>query len=284
MNGPHQIDSLDDPRIEPFRDVRDRDLRGRDGLFMAESELVLQRLLRQPERLHALLLSPEKFSRLEGALADLPDAVPIYIADLELMGRIAGFHVHRGVLATGQRPSSEELNASALLAGFKNSNRCTLLMATGITNVDNMGSLFRNAAAFGVDAVILDANCCDPLYRKSIRVSMGHVLGMPWAIAEDWVETLGLLRTSLGMQVWAAECDSRSVPATSIGQPDRLAIVMGPEGSGLDERTLEVCSSIVEIPMSIGVPSLNVATAAAILLWERSRVISEQRDQGSIGC
>ncbi|MCH2153660.1 MAG: RNA methyltransferase, partial [Phycisphaerales bacterium] len=202
----------------------------------------------------------------------------------ELMGRIAGFHVHRGVLATGQRPSSEELNASALLAGFKNSNRCTLLMATGITNVDNMGSLFRNAAAFGVDAVILDANCCDPLYRKSIRVSMGHVLGMPWAIAEDWVETLGLLRTSLGMQVWAAECDSRSVPATSIGQPDRLAIVMGPEGSGLDERTLEVCSSIVEIPMSIGVPSLNVATAAAILLWERSRVISEQRDQGSIGC
>ena len=284
MNGPHQIESLDDPRIEPFRDVRDRDLRGRDGLFMAESELVLQRLLRQPERLHALLLSPEKFSRLEGALADLPDAVPIYIADLELMGRIAGFHVHRGVLATGQRPSSEELNASALLAGFKNSNRCTLLMATGITNVDNMGSLFRNAAAFGVDAVILDANCCDPLYRKSIRVSMGHVLGMPWAIAEDWVETLGLLRTSLGMQVWAAECDSRSVPATSIGQPDRLAIVMGPEGSGLDERTLEVCSSIVEIPMSIGVPSLNVATAAAILLWERSRVISEQRDQGSIGC
>ena len=284
MNGPHQIDSLDDPRIEPFRDVRDRDLRGRDGLFMAESELVLQRLLRQPERLHALLLSPEKFSRLEGALANLPDAVPIYIADLELMGRIAGFHVHRGVLATGHRPSSEELDASTLLAGFKNSNRCTLLMATGITNVDNMGSLFRNAAAFGVDAVILNANCCDPLYRKAIRVSMGHVLGMPWAIAEDWVATLGLLRTSLGMQVWAAECDSRSVPATSIGQPDRLAIVMGPEGSGLDERTLEACSSIVEIPMSIGVPSLNVATAAAILLWERSRVISEQRDQRSIGC
>ncbi|MBG79551.1 MAG: rRNA methyltransferase [Phycisphaerae bacterium] len=284
MNGPHQIDSLDDPRIEPFRDVRDRDLRGRDGLFMAESELVLQRLLRQPERLHALLLSPEKFSRLEGALANLPDAVPIYIADLELMGRIAGFHVHRGVLATGHRPSSEELDASTLLAGFKNSNRCTLLMATGITNVDNMGSLFRNAAAFGVDAVILNANCCDPLYRKAIRVSMGHVLGMPWAIAEDWVATLGLLRTSLGMQVWAAECDSRSVPATSTGQPDRLAIVMGPEGSGLDERTLEACSSIVEIPMSIGVPSLNVATAAAILLWERSRVISEQRDQRSIGC
>ena len=283
MNGPHQIQSLDDPRIEPFRDVRDRDLRGRDGLFMAESELVLQRLLRQPERLHALLLSPEKFSRLEESLADLPDSVPVYVADLDLMGRIAGFHVHRGVLATGHRPSASELEVSGILERLDVSSPCTLLMATGITNVDNMGSLFRNAAAFGIDAVLLDVNCCDPLYRKAIRVSMGHVLGMPWAIVEDWLGTLQMLQSELGMEAWAAECDPRSVSATTLSEPDRLAIVMGPEGSGLDEQTLQACSSIVEIPMAAGVPSLNVATAAAILLWERSRRTAEQMNRSSAG-
>jgi tRNA G18 (ribose-2'-O)-methylase SpoU len=250
---------------------------------MAESELVLQRLLRQPERLHALLLSPEKFSRLKESLADLPDSVPVYVADLELMGRIAGFHVHRGVLATGQRPAASELEVSRILERLDVSSPCTLLMATGITNVDNMGSLFRNAAAFGIDAVILDVNCCDPLYRKAIRVSMGHVLGMPWAIAEDWLGTLGILQSELGIEAWAAECDPRSVAATTLGEPDRLAIVMGPEGSGLDEQTLQACSSIVEIPMAAGVPSLNVATAAAILLWERSRRTAEQLNQSSAG-
>ncbi|MCH2132904.1 MAG: RNA methyltransferase [Phycisphaerales bacterium] len=271
MNGPHPVASLDDPRVEPFRDVRDRDLRGRDGLFMAESELVLRRLLRQPERLHSLLLSPEKFDRLQDELLALPEAVPVLVADLEVISDIAGFHVHRGVLAAGHRPSPEQVSVPAVMSTIDSAGDCTLLLATGITNVDNMGALFRNAAAFGVDAVILDATCCDPLYRKAIRVSMGHVLGLPWAMTGNWLDDLKALRSQWGVHLVAAECHDRSQSVISCTPPERTGFIVGSEGHGLDADTLAACDAVVEIPMATGVPSLNVATAAAILLWERRR-------------
>ena len=265
------IKSIDDPRVDAFRDVRDRDLRGRDGLFMAESELVLRRLLRRPDRLHSLLISREKWTRLESSLANLPDSVPIYVADLDVMGDIAGFHVHRGVLALGQRPPAHEVSLDHVMEGLDSSSPSTLLLATGITNVDNMGSLFRNAAAFGIDAVVLDGSCCDPLYRKSIRVSMGHVLGVPWAVTEDWTGSLDRLRREWGFHLMAAECEQRSRCISTVEFPDHVGLIMGAEGSGLDDETLSACDSIVEIPMAREVPSLNVATAAAILMWERRR-------------
>lgn len=271
MNQPCLIKSLDDPRVDAFRDVRDRDLRGRDGFFMAESELVLRRLLRQPERLHSLLVSREKWDRLESELQDLPESIPIYVADLNVIGEVAGFHVHRGVLAIGHRPDARELSMDHVLGGLDRSTPRTLLLAMGITNVDNMGSLFRNAAAFGIDAIILDGSCCDPLYRKSIRVSMGHVLGVPWAVTEDWGASLEELKGRWGIHLVAAECDQRSRCVSDFPFPDHVGLVMGTEGAGLDEQTLSICDSIVEIPMAREVPSLNVATAAAVLMWERRR-------------
>ncbi|MBG85007.1 MAG: rRNA methyltransferase [Phycisphaerae bacterium] len=271
MNRPCLINSLDDPRVDAFRDVRDRDLRGRDGFFMAESELVLRRLLRQPERLHSLLVSREKWGRLESELRDLPDSIPIYVADLDVIGEVAGFHVHRGVLALGHRPDARELSMTHVLEGLDRSRPRTLLLATGITNVDNMGSLFRNAAAFGIDAIILDGTCCDPLYRKSIRVSMGHVLGVPWAVTEDWIGSLGELKDRWGVHLVAAECDERSRCVSVFPFPEHVALIVGAEGAGLDEGTRSICDSIVEIPMAREVPSLNVATAAAIFMWERRR-------------
>ena len=271
MNGPHRVESLDDPRIEPYRDVRDRDLRGRDGLFMAESELVLRRLVRQPERLQSLLVSPEKLDRLKDVLEVLPEPVPVYVADLDLMSGIAGFHVHRGVLASGIRPSPESLRVENVMDNLDPEAACTLLLARGLTNVDNMGALFRNAAGFGVDAIILDDACCDPLYRKSIRVSMGHALSIPWAIADDWMSTLELLKSRWGCCLAAAECTPGSIPADNMGLPARSGLVLGSEGPGLDNATISACDRVVEIPMSAGVPSLNVATAAAILLWEIRR-------------
>ncbi|MEE2908586.1 MAG: RNA methyltransferase [Planctomycetota bacterium] len=271
MNGPHLIQALDDPRVDSFRDVRDRDLRGRDGLFMAESELVIRRLIRQPERLHSVLLSPEKHDRLQDVLQTLPESVPVYIADLAMMGEIAGFHVHRGALATGHRPPAESLIVEHVMGALDMAQGCTLLLARGLTNVDNMGALFRNAAAFGVDAVILDDACCDPLYRKAIRVSMGHVLAVPWAIADDWIKTLQSLQSRWGVHLAAAECRPSSVSAAHMNLPERAGLVLGSEGHGLDDETLEACDAVIEIPMADGIPSLNVATASAILLWERRR-------------
>ena len=165
MNGPHDVTDPGDPRVEAFRDVRDRDLRGRDGLFMAESELVLRRLLATPDRLQSLLLSHGKYEALADVLATLPDDVPVHVASLDLLSGIAGFHVHRGVLAAGHRPDDAALELDRALGHLRGPDRCTLLLAEGITNVDNMGSLFRNAAALGVDGVVLDDACCDPLYR-----------------------------------------------------------------------------------------------------------------------
>tara|TARA_Y100000589_G_scaffold156383_2_gene148948 strand:- start:14983 stop:15816 length:834 start_codon:yes stop_codon:yes gene_type:complete len=275
VNGPHDVTDPGDPRVGVFRDVRDRDLRGRDGLFMAESELVLRRLLATPDRLQSLLLSHGKFEALRDTLDVLPDDVPVYTASLELLGGIAGFHVHRGVLASGHRPEDADLRLDRSLGHLRETDRCTLLLAEGITNVDNMGSLFRNAAALGVDGVVLDPTCCDPLYRKAIRVSMGHVFTVPWAIASsgEWPAVLSRLRDDWGCRLLAAERCDGAQPIWNIDWTARCGLLVGAEGDGLTEATLAACDAVVEIPMHGEVPSVNVAAAAAICLYERMRSV-----------
>jgi len=268
---PEHITTLDDPRLEPFRDVRDRDLRGRDGLFMAESEMVLRRLLKRPERIHLVLLSAERYEKLAPELAILSDDVPVFVADIGLMTQLAGFHVHRGVLATGRRPAPAELTLDAALGHLRDVPRVTLLLAEGLTNVDNMGALFRNAAAFAVDGIVLDPTSCDPLYRKSVRVSMGHVLSVPWAIASGWPGDLDRLREEWGMTLVAAEVTGDARPAWDLPADDRLGLVFGSEGHGLSGPVLDRCDAVAQIPMAGEVPSLNVAVASAVFLYERGR-------------
>lgn len=275
MNGPHVVTDPGDSRVEVFRDVRDRDLRGRDGLFMAESELVLRRLLATPHRLHALLLSQGKYEQLEDLLVGLPESVPVHTASLELLGDVAGFHVHRGVLAAGIRPEAPDLELDAALGHLRDVDDCTLLLAEGITNVDNMGSLFRNAAALGVDGVVLDPSCCDPLYRKSIRVAMGHVFTVPWAEvgpdADAWKMALERLRSEWNCTLLGAECCDDARPLWDVQWPRRCGLLVGSEGDGLSAASLAACDVVVEIPMHGEVPSVNVASAAAICLYERLR-------------
>lgn len=278
MNGPHLVTDPADTRLEVFRDVRDRDLRGRDGIFMAESELVLQRLLSTPHRLHSLLLSPNKFERFADRLKVLPDSVPVYTAEIEIMGAISGFHIHRGVLAAGIRPTASAMRPEHALAHLRGDGPCTMLVAEGVTNVDNIGTFFRNASAFGVDGLLFDATCCDPLYRKAVRVSMGHVLSVPWAMAAegDWLETLQLLRDEWGMTLIAAESGCESIPLWDLKWPERCAIVVGAEGPGLPDSTRAACDRVVEIPMHGNVPSVNVALASGICLYERTRGARDQ--------
>lgn len=270
---------MDDPRVDVYRNVRDADLRGRDDLFMAESELVLRRLLRAPHRLHSILLSPEKYARLKSALDDLPDNVPVYVADLTLMHEIAAFHIHRGVLAAGYRLQPQQLTLDAALWHLVEDPddlrridlHVALLILEGITNVDNMGALFRNAAAFGVNGIVLDPTCCDPLYRKAIRVSMGHVLSIPYAVSDNWPGDLERLRNEWGLTLIAAESHQRALPPWQMPRATRTGIVFGSEGHGISQHALQRCDAICAIPMSNQVPSINVAVASAVMLYELRR-------------
>ena len=265
------IDSLDDPRVEFFRDVRDRDLRGREKLFMAESELVLRRLLRTPHRLKALFLSPKKLRRLEDALEVLQADVPVYVADVDLMTRIAGFNVHRGVLAAGVRPHEDELSIDGVLGHLQGAERLRFVIAEGLTNVDNMGGIFRNAAAYGMDAVVLDPRCCDPLYRKAIRVSMGHTLSVRWAICRNWPGDLLRLKEQWGITLIGAEVTEEGRPLWEMPRDPRVGLLFGSEGHGLSAEALRACDVVCQIPMAGDVPSLNVATTSAVFMYELTR-------------
>jgi tRNA G18 (ribose-2'-O)-methylase SpoU len=268
MRPPIDITSIDDPRVEVFRDVRDRDLKGRGRLFMAESEMVLRRMLATPWRIHSLLLSPNKFERLRGTLAELPGHVPVYLAGVEMMTAIAGFRIHRGVLAAGVRPTADELSIDSALGAIRGRTRSALLLVEGVTNVDNMGALFRNAAAFGMDGVLLDRGCCDPLYRKAIRVSMGHVLSMPYAISSDWTSDLARLKKEWGVRLIGLELSPGARPAWEMTRQERAGLIVGGEERGLSRATLAMCDEVCEIPMARKGASLNVATAAAVGMHE----------------
>jgi tRNA G18 (ribose-2'-O)-methylase SpoU len=260
------VTSLDDSRVDQYRSVRDADLRGRQHLCMVESEMVVRRLLNSNWQIHSLFLSPQKYERLAPFIED--NSLQVFVADVSLMSDISGFHIHRGTLALVHRPSKETLRIQKLIQSLHGKKRITLLFAEGITNVDNIGALFRNAAAFGVDALVLDATCCDPLYRKAIRVSMGHALSIPWAVTIDWMKELKELKSTLGIQLIGCETGVNSKPIWEVAPSSKMGLVMGEEKNGLSACTLELCDEVVEIPMTKTVPSVNVAVASAVGLYE----------------
>ncbi len=256
------IDDPGDPRIAAYREVRERDLVGRQGLFVAEGEVVLRVLTQSPLMdCVSVLLAEKRVAGLADALARLPLEVPVYAAGQAVMDAIVGFPIHRGILALGRRrvsPSAAELLA-ALPAG-----RATVLVLNGIANHDNMGGLFRNAAAFCADAVLVDADCCDPLYRKAIRVSVGASLRVPFARlarGEDVVEVLG----AAGFEALALSPRGETSLA-DLRRPERAAVLLGAEGPGLAEEVMARCRT-VSIPMAAGFDSLNVAVTGGIVLW-----------------
>jgi tRNA G18 (ribose-2'-O)-methylase SpoU len=257
------IDDLSDPRIEAYRDIRERDLVGRQGCFVAEGETVLRVLAGQDRhRPLSVLIAPKRREKLAPILRTLPDNLPVYLAEQPVLDAIAGFELHRGILALAER--APEMSADALLAGL--GPRALVLGLVGIGNHDNMGGLFRNAAAFGVDAVLLDATCCDPLYRKAIRVSVGGVLRVPYAtVAGDMVRVL--LRHGLEP---VALSPAGETALHDLVPPRRAALLLGAEGPGLPDAVMAVCTT-VSIPMAGGFDSLNVATTSGIALHHLRR-------------
>ena len=254
------IDDPDDPRISAYRDIRERDLVGRDGQFIAEGEVVLKIFLtsgrHQPL---SLLIAEKRLAKLAPLLDRVPETVPIYVAGQTVLDAIAGFPLHRGILALGR--SAQMPTASDLLAGL--GRRALVVMLFGISNHDNMGGIFRNVAAFGADAVILDPGCCDPLYRKAIRVSVGTTLMVPFARLHPSEDAIGTL-TEQGFEPIALS-PAGDTTLARLARPDRAAVLLGTEGTGLPADVM-TRSRKVGIPMAAGVDSLNVATTSGIVL------------------
>lgn len=248
-----------EPRISAYRDIRERDLVGRHGRFVAEGEVVLRYLLSPGSRFEAesVLIAENRIDGLASLLAEV--AAPVFVASQAVMDQIVGFPIHRGILGIGRIGAPVE--PGALLAAPGPQDR--VLVVCGIGNHDNMGGLFRAAAGFGAKAVILDSTSCDPLYRKAIRVSVGATLLTPFARLEPGADLVDLLQAS-GFEPWALtpSFDEALHRVRPLGP---TAVIVGAEGPGLPTALMARCRR-VGIPMAHGFDSLNVATAAAIAL------------------
>ncbi len=258
-----------DPRLDDFRDLnsvdRRPDLPTGKGLVIAEGVLVVQRMLASRFVPRAMLGTDRRLTELGSDLDGL-DA-PFYRASAEVMADAVGFHLNRGVLASASR--APELTVAQVIDGAR-----TVAVLEGVNDHENLGSVFRNAAGLGVDAVVFGAGCADPLYRRAVRVSMGHALLVPFARAESWPDDLNILRDSdfrlLAMTPNpAAQTIAEVMPGLA---EDPVAILVGAEGPGLKEHTMRSSDVRVRIPMARGTDSLNVATAAALAFYERDRL------------
>jgi tRNA G18 (ribose-2'-O)-methylase SpoU len=252
------VTSLADDRLDDYRDLRDVTLRtsleAEHGLFIAEGEKVIRRALAAGCRPRSLLMAPRWVDSLIDVLHGV-DA-PIFVADEALVESVSGFHVHRGALASFERRALPSVGE--LLDGARR-----IIVLEDINDHTNVGAIFRNAAAFGMDAVLLSPRCADPLYRRSIKVSMGAVFSVAWTRIDDWYAGPDLLRDA-GFQVLALTPadDAVSIGAVTLG--GRVALLLGSEGHGLSPRWLQAANERVHIPMSGDVDSLNVAAASAI--------------------
>lgn len=276
----HSADLSADPRLADYTRLKDVALRSKlepeRGLYMAESTNVIMRALQIGHAPRSFLMAERWLPGLAPLIAEStgsPDGgeVPIFTADEALLQEITGFHLHRGALAAMQRPllpSVSELLAAA--RGGAPARRVAIL--EDLVDHTNVGAAFRSAAALGVDAVLVTPSCADPLYRRSVRVSMGTVFQVPWTRLEAWPAVDELHEAGFTVAALALSEDSipldefiASPACTSPGA--RLALVMGTEGDGLTRRTIAACDAVVRIPMSGGVDSLNVAAASAVVFW-----------------
>lgn len=257
---PIKIDDPQDSRVAAYLDIRERDLTGRHGRFVAEGKVVLDVLLSAGRfAAESVLVLENRLAGLDDILRKAPADLPIYVAASEVMDRIAGFHMHRGILAIGSKGAPQP--AEALLGTLPAD--ALIVVLVGIANHDNMGSIFRNAAAFGADALFIDATSCDPLYRKAIRVSVGAALKVPFASFSDTEAFVGTLGEMGFDQV--ALSPGGATDIRDAGSAKRLALYLGTEGEGLPKSLLARLRT-VRIAMSKGFDSLNVAAASAIAL------------------
>lgn len=259
-----RLDSADDARVKDYGKLTDTQLRrsveAAQGLYIAESSKVLRRALAAGHRPRSFFMAEKWLDSLADVFAAHPE-VPVYCGSDAVLEEITGFHLHRGALAAMDRP--EPVDFRSLLPGARR-----LAVLEDIVDHTNLGAIFRSAAALDVDAVLISPRCADPLYRRSIRVSMGTVFQVPWARLLQWPDDLAVLQDAGFRTVALALADDAlSLDQLAADPPERLALILGTEGEGLSETTLAAADASVMIPMSGGVDSLNVAAASAVAFW-----------------
>lgn len=265
------ISDPQDPRIADYRDVRDRDLKGRGGLFMAEGAVVLREMTRSARfAFESVLIAQNRVSAMADWIAGLPGDVPVHVADGAVMDAIAGFPIHRGVLALARR--GDPLTPEILLADAPAD--ALVVACFGITNHDNLGGIFRNAAAFGAAAILLDPQCCDPLYRKALRVSVGAAARVPFAQLDpapgDAGNACALLRSHGFEPLALSPRGTLTLAQAASLHTGRRALLLGSEGPGLAPDLIAAATS-VRIDMAGDFDSLNVATTSGIALYALTR-------------
>lgn len=258
-----------DPRLVDYTDLTDVALRSRrepdEGLYMAESAEVIGRALDAGHRPRSILMEERWVEPLSGLIERAESAaggsLPVYVAPPPIVHGITGFRMHRGALAAMQRPGLPAVGALLVVPG-----RRRLVILEDIVDHTNVGAIIRSVAALGGDAILVTPRCADPLYRRSVRVSMGTVFQVPWTRIDPWPAGAQTLREH-GFTVAALALSDDAVPLDTFEAPERLALVLGTEGHGLSAATVAATDVVVRIPMSGGVDSLNVAAAAAVALW-----------------
>jgi tRNA G18 (ribose-2'-O)-methylase SpoU len=259
-----EIDGADDARLADYRSLTDVALRTSfeppHGLFIAEGALVIERALDAGYALRSALMTPKWLEDSQQWLAR--SSAPVFLGSDAVLKSLTGFHVHRGALASVHRRALPSLDE--VLAGARR-----LAVIEDIVNHTNLGAIFRTAAALGLDGVVISPQAADPLYRRAVRVSMGAVFTVPYARATSWPGAIADLRAT-GFRTFALTPapGALALGALKIGSEDRIAIVVGTEGEGLSREAIDACDAAVQIPMSAGIDSLNVATAAGIAFWE----------------
>ncbi|WP_080796043.1 TrmH family RNA methyltransferase [Corynebacterium pacaense] len=265
----------EDPRLADFRDLNHSDSRpdlpGGRGLVIAEGPLVVGRLLESRFPVRAVVGFGGKLDSFLAANAggkELGDDIPVYEVSREVLAEVAGFDMHRGLLASADRP--EPLSVAEVLEGAR-----TVVVLEGVGDHENIGSMFRNAAGMGVDAILFGNGCADPLYRRVVRVSMGHVLRLPFAHLEGgyttWQHSLDQLRREGFHLVSLTPDPAAEHIEDALAGHDRVALLVGAEGPGLSEHAMRATDVRARIPMAPGTDSLNLATSAAIAFYERDR-------------
>ncbi|MEU3821568.1 MULTISPECIES: RNA methyltransferase [unclassified Streptomyces] len=257
------IDDPDDPRLHDYTGLTDVELRRRrepeEGLFIAEGEKVIRRAVQAGYGMRSMLLSAKWVDVMRDVIEASP--APVYVVEPALAERVTGYHVHRGALASMRReplPAARELLATARRVAVMES----------VNDHTNIGAIFRSAAALGMDAVLLSPDCADPLYRRSVKVSMGAVFSVPYARLDSWPHDLEAVREA-GFRLLALTPAQEAVVLDEVAphRLERVALMLGAEGEGLSARALRAADTWVRIPMAHGVDSLNVGAAAAVAFY-----------------
>lgn len=252
------------PELSDYQNLTDVALRrtreSENGLYIAESAKVIERALRAGHRPRSVFVQAQWLEQAQSLVEDFPEC-PIYLVSGEIAQSVSGFDIHRGAMAAMHRPELPQV-----LTLLKDARRVVIL--EDIVDHTNVGAIFRAAAGFGVDAVLITPRCADPLYRRSVRVSMGTVFQVPWTRLPEWSVASALLEEAeFHVGALALSPSAQSLRDFAAVQRDKIALVMGSEGDGLSTQALNAAHSVVTIPMMNGVDSLNVASACAVALY-----------------